>query len=141
MEHLLRDLHDPTTSEFANRIVDMAHGLKGLTSRLEEIEVYLTHVCDGKLPVNNKIIYNLQDILNLLPNLNVDALVSSLMVKSNDFHVAIYIGTLIRSITALHELLNNKIKFPDLDSGLVSSIDDKSVGKTNSEKTPVVPSL
>jgi hypothetical protein len=49
-----------------------------------------------------------QDIFNLLPNANVDALSGSLAVKGNDMMAAIYLAALIRSCLALHRLIDNK---------------------------------
>ena len=46
---------------------------------------YLQNVLDGRIPVNNQIIYNMQTVLNLLPNLNVDELAT--MMKTNDMHL------------------------------------------------------
>lgn len=48
--------------------------LSGLKEKLLEIHAYLLNILDNKLPVNNQIIYNLQTIFNLLPNLNVQDL-------------------------------------------------------------------
>ena len=45
----------------------------------------------------------LQDIFNLLPNMNVEALSKSLTVKSNDMMSSIYVASLVRSILALHK--------------------------------------
>ena len=53
--------------------------------------------------------YNMQNIFNLLPNLNVDELVRSMLVKTNDMHLVIYVSALIRSVAALHDLVNNKV--------------------------------
>ena len=75
-------------------------------------------VVAGRLPVNNQIAYNLQDIFNLLPNLNVESLVRSLQVKANDMHLVLYLSSLIRSVLALHGLLANKIKYRDMDEVL-----------------------
>ena len=52
--------------------------LRGLKSRLSDMLAYLEAVVEGKLPVNNEIIGLLQDIFNLLPNLNLEALSQSL---------------------------------------------------------------
>ena len=98
-------------------------GLSGLVGRLEEIRAYLLNVISGRLPPNNHILYNLQNIFNLLPNLNVEVLVRSMQVKTNDIHMAIYVSSLVRSVLALHSLLNNKIKFKDVDDVL-----DRSAG-------------
>merc|ERR1712129_640908 len=62
------------------------------------------------LPPNNQILYNCQAIFNLMPNLNQDALVESMLVKTNDYHLAVYCASLVRCIIALHELVNNKIQ-------------------------------
>lgn len=58
-----------------------------------------------------QIVYNMQNIFNLLPNLNVDELVRSMLVKTNDMHLVIYVSALIRSVVALHDLVNNKVTF------------------------------
>lgn len=49
-----------------------------------------------------------QDIFNLLPNMNVEALSTSLAVKGNDMMAVIYLASLIRSVLALHKLIDNK---------------------------------
>lgn len=75
------------------------------------------------MPLNNQINSNLQNILNMLPNLNVEALVRSMLVKTNDMYLAMYLAALVRSVIALHNLLNNKIQFKDVDDVL-----DKNAG-------------
>ena len=52
--------------------------LKGLKSRLGDMLAYLEAVVEGKVPVNNEIIALMQDMFNLLPNLNIEALSQSL---------------------------------------------------------------
>ncbi len=56
----------------------VSQALKGLASRLKEIQAYLVAVIDGKLPVNHDILELLQDIFNLLPNMSVESLSKSL---------------------------------------------------------------
>jgi len=118
VEHLLRDINDPSTSSLAIQIKQKLDGLVSLAQRLEEVRDYLQNVISGRLPISHQISYNLQDIFNYLPNLNVDELVKSMLIKSNDIHLAIYISAMVRSITALHNLLNNKIKYKDIDNVL-----------------------
>ena len=86
-------------------------------------------VLDGELPVNHAILGNLQDVFNLLPNLataktssqvNGSAsdsiqfenteLARAMSVKTNDQLMTIYISSLIRAITAFHDLIDNKIE-------------------------------
>lgn len=120
MEHLLRDINDPSTGTLALQIKQKVNGLNGLLTRLAEIRGYLEKVISGRMPINNQITYNLQNMFNLLPNLNVDELIKSMFVKTNDMHLAMYISALVRSILALHGLLANKIKYKDIDAVLDS---------------------
>ena len=66
-------------------------------------------VVDGKLPMNHQISYLLQDIFNLLPDVTNPQFVKSINVNTNDQMLVVYTASLIRSIIALHNLINNKI--------------------------------
>ncbi|XP_050381815.1 26S proteasome non-ATPase regulatory subunit 7 homolog A-like [Argentina anserina] len=109
VEHLLRDVKDTTISTLANEVTGKITALKGLDARLREIRSYLDLVIDEKLPLNHEILYHLQDVLNLLPNLNVAELVKGFAVKTSDMMLVIYLSSLIRSVIALHNLINNKV--------------------------------
>lgn len=134
VEHLLRDVNDPSVSTLANQVssnyvqhsrvpyqslfVQIKHktsALSGLKTQLLEMKDYLENVLAGKLPANNQVVYNIQTAFNLLPNLNVEALVRALLIKTNDMHLVIYISSLIRSVTALHDLVRNKLLYPEKD--------------------------
>jgi 26S proteasome regulatory subunit N8 len=142
VEHLLRDINDPSTSTLAKQITNKLKGLSGLASRLRAVEEYLQHVEAGRLPPNHSILYNLQDVFNLLPNLNVQELLEALMTKTNDIHHAIYISSLVRSVIALHNLLNNFIKFRDVDEVLDRKANVEGNNKTSKPeaKSPTTPS-
>ena len=62
-----------------------------------------------KLPINHQILYQLQDIFNLLPNLNLEEFTKSFAVKTNDQLLIVYVASLIRSVIALHNLIGNKV--------------------------------
>lgn len=47
---------------------------------------------------NNEIMYNIQSVFNLMPNLNVDSLAKAFVQHSNDIHLVIYISSIVRSI-------------------------------------------
>eukprot|EP00879_Flechtneria_rotunda_P004994 GHRR01005270.1.p1 GENE.GHRR01005270.1~~GHRR01005270.1.p1 ORF type:complete len:341 (+),score=129.72 GHRR01005270.1:209-1231(+) len=108
VEHLLRNVKDATISTLASDVSAKLQALKGLRSRLADVQEYLAAVLEGKLPVNNDIMAYLQDVFNLLPNMNVEALSTSLAVKGNDMMSVIYLASLIRSVLALHKLIDNK---------------------------------
>ncbi len=42
---------------------------------------------EGKVPHSHEILYNIQTMVALLPNLAVDSLVKSLFVETNDSHL------------------------------------------------------
>lgn len=83
------------------------------------------------MPVNHAILGNLQDVFNLLPNLSTpkaaplggaangvgqagaidnSELARAMSIKTNDQLMAIYLSSLIRAITAFHDLIENKIQ-------------------------------
>lgn len=86
VEHLLRDINDPSVSSLADQVKHKMTALMGLRERLEEMKTYLQNVVNGKLPPNHQIMYNMQTIFNLLPRLNEEALIRSMFVKTNDMH-------------------------------------------------------
>eukprot|EP00932_Pfiesteria_piscicida_P016783 SRR837773.3691.p2 GENE.SRR837773.3691~~SRR837773.3691.p2 ORF type:complete len:266 (+),score=174.90 SRR837773.3691:47-799(+) len=110
VEHLLRDIKNASASTLAVRVGDKISALKALTARLKDISSYLQEVVKGNLPMNKEIIYQLQEIFNLLPDQDSDELVRSLAMESNDMMLALYLGSMLRSTVALHTLINNKIK-------------------------------
>ena len=109
VEHLLRDVKDMTISTLANQVTQKLGSLRGLAARLQEVDTYLHNVLSGRLPVNHQIVYKLQDVFNLLPNLHVESLVKAFAVKTNDMMLAVYLASIIRAIVAMHNLLNNKL--------------------------------
>jgi 26S proteasome regulatory subunit N8 len=131
VEHLLRDIRDVAVGTLSTRITSQLQSLQGLHLRLRDIGQYLQKVLDGDLPVNHAILGNLQDVFNLLPNLSTPKAPSStaetngvgaptpldnselaraMSVKTNDQLMNIYISSLIRAITAFHDLIENKIQ-------------------------------
>jgi 26S proteasome regulatory subunit N8 len=108
--HLLRDVKDSSVSSLTGEVTAKLAALKSLHSRLSELRSYLSSVADGTLPVNNEIMYKMQDIFNLLPSLNLSELVKAFYTKTNDIMLVLYVASLIRSIIALHDLVDNKIE-------------------------------
>lgn len=101
----------------STRVTNQLQSLQGLHIRLQNIQAYLQKVGDRTLPVNHVILGNLQDVFNLLPNLSTPTkgkgeseLAYALSVKTNDQLMAIYLSSLIRAITAFHDLIENKIQ-------------------------------
>lgn len=138
VEHLLRDIRDVAVGTLSTRITSQLQSLQGLHLRLQDIGRYLQKVLNDELPVNHAILGNLQDVFNLLPNLStpkvsskdlptVNGLVNdsvgvsggstenselarAMSIKTNDQLMSIYLSSLIRAITAFHDLIENKIQ-------------------------------
>lgn len=134
VEHLLRDIKDNAVGTLSTRISSQLGSLGGLQGRLEEIRDYLTKVVSGKLPVNHQIIYNLQDIFNLLPNLENQEMVNSFSTKTNDQLLLIYLSSMIRAVIALHNLIDNKIDNLKSESALENT-EEKAIKKLEVELT------
>lgn len=119
VEHLLRDIRDVAVGTLSTRVTNQLQSLQGLHLRLRDIGAYLQKVLDGELPVNHAILGNLQDVFNLLPNLSTPEgdsklgggeLAHAMSIKTNDQLMTIYLSSLIRAITAFHDLIENKIQ-------------------------------
>ncbi len=109
----MRDVKDNAVGTLSTNITAQLGSLKSLQARLEDIHGYLAKVVAGTLPINHQIIYNLQDMFNLLPNIQVPELSKAFSVKTNDEMLVLYLSNLVRSVLALHNLIDNKIKNQD----------------------------
>merc|ERR1719482_183230 len=123
-----------TLCTLANHVTQKLGSLKGLEARLQEVEAYLQNVLSGRLPVNHRIIYQLQDIFNLLPNLNVEEMVKAFAVKTNDMMLAIYLASIIRAIVALHNLVDNRLINKDKERASDEASKKDSEGKKDEKK-------
>ncbi|KZO99481.1 Mov34-domain-containing protein [Calocera viscosa TUFC12733] len=108
VEHLLRDIKDSTTTTLTTRLTQQLASLRGLRSRLGEIQGYLQQVAKGEQPINHSLLYSLQDALNLLPDLEEPATTRSFRTTTNDELLVVYLSSLVRSVVALHNLVDNK---------------------------------
>lgn len=74
-------------------------------ARLADIGEYLDAVRKGKMPINHQVIYHVQEIVGLLPQLGGDVdLGKAFRVEMNDSNMVVYLSALIRTVLALHEL-------------------------------------
>jgi len=134
VEHLLRDIKDTTVGSLSQKITNQLNGLKGLNAQLKDIKSYLAKVSDGELPLNHQIVYQLQDIFNLLPNITSDQFTETMYVKTNDQMLVVYLASMVRSIIALHNLINNKITNRDAEEGKKDDREKKEKEKEKKDK-------
>jgi 26S proteasome regulatory subunit N8 len=108
VEHLLRDVKDTTVSDLHSSVSTRLTALKALRSRLSDIHKYLQDVVANKLSINHQILYNLQDVFNLLPGLQIQETQDAFITETNDTMLVMYISSIIRCVSALHNLINNQ---------------------------------
>jgi 26S proteasome regulatory subunit N8 len=121
VEHLLRDIANADTTTLSSRIGSKVTGLESLVSRLRDLATYLNLVADGKLPQNPEIIYQLQEIFNLLPSdMAYPELLRAFNIEGNDEMLALYMGSMMRVTMGLHNLINNKIKNREAKNKIVT---------------------
>lgn len=116
VEHLLRNIHDTSQSTLTDQVQGKLASLHSLKNRMLDIYKYLENVIAGKCPPNHQVIYNIQDILNLCPDLQSKEMTDSLAITNNDNMLVIYLSSLIRSILALDDLINNKLRNQALEN-------------------------
>lgn len=87
--------------------------------------LFISQVGTGELPLNHQIVYQLQDILNLLPDITTDSFTETMYVKTNDQMLVVYLASMVRSIIALHNLINNKLTNRDAEEGKKDEAKDK----------------
>jgi len=136
VEHLLRDIKDTSIGTLSTRITEQMSSLQGLHVHLRDIHTYLEKVVQGKLPVNHSILYNLQDMFNLLPDLSASYTIKSFAIKTNDELLVIYLSCLVRAVIAMHNLIDNKIMLWDYENGQdkLVSLKELKEGKESKEE-------
>ena len=106
--------------------------------------------------MNHAILGNLQDVFNLLPNLTTPRVVPghgangdtapsenselarAMSIKTNDQLMAIYLSSLIRAITAFHDLIENKIQNRQQQEEKDAKKDEKEAGKDTKKNNGVL---
>ena len=73
-------------------------------------------------------------MFNLLPDVTRPELVRSLSVKTNDQMLVVYLASLIRSVIALHNLINNKIANSDAEKKETKDTKEDKKEKKDEEK-------
>ena len=110
VEFMLKDINDPNRVGSVSKIInDKEQSMRSLIKKLTEIKNYLVKVIAGKIPVNAQIIFNVQEIFNLLPNFDTESLIKAMSIQTNNNYLVLYLSWLAKTVVALHKLINNKI--------------------------------
>lgn len=154
VEHLLRDIRDQAAGSLSLKVTQSYQSLLGLHQKLRDIANYLDKVYNKDLPINHTILGKLQNVFNLLPNLSEGNLIgensltdsqnphqssnplsTAFTIKTNDELMMVYISTLVRSIIAFHDLIENKLENKKLNEKSNNQDDDtESPNKETNDK-------
>ncbi|KAK8792420.1 hypothetical protein WA588_004918, partial [Blastocystis sp. NMH] len=107
VEHVLRGIRDSSVVSIYNQINDKVVSLRGIEDRLNTCIEYIDS-CTLENPPNPEIMNELQSIINVLPTLHLEAIQEAMTVKTNDIYMLLYLGSLVRSVVSLHDLVKSK---------------------------------
>ena len=135
VEFLLKDINDPNrVGSVSKMIKDKEQSLRALISKLSHIKEYLSKIIEGKIPMNAQIIYNVQEIFNLLPNFDVESLIKAMSIQTNNNYLVLYLSWLTKTVVALHKLINNKIAIKEEENLAKENEKKKQEEEKNKEK-------
>ena len=133
IEFLLKDINDQSRVGSVSKIInDKEQSLQALIKKLTEIRNYLTNVITGKIPMNSQIIYNIQEIFNLLPNFDTESIIKAMSIQTNNNYLVLYLSWLAKTVVALHKLINNKIAIKEEEN--LAKEEEKKKEKEKKEK-------
>ena len=138
VEFMLKDINDPNRIGSVSKIInDKEQSLKALIKKLTEIKNYLVNVISGKIPINAQIIYNVQEIFNLLPNFENESLIKAMSIQTNNNYLVLYLSWLTKTIIALHKLINNKIALKEEENLAKENAKKEEQKKKDKEKEKI----
>lgn len=70
---------------------------------------------NGELPLNHRIVYQLQDILNLLPDVTKNNFTEVMQEKNNDQMMIIFLSSIIRSVISLDRTISKNLVHQDAE--------------------------
>ena len=135
---LLRDIQTSKSAGSAKtHIEDKGRALRAMKEKIQHLKKYVEDVMEGKIPANDKVLEQIQEVFNLLPNVSdPEAQEKALCVENNEIMMGIYLGSLGRLIVALHDLILNKyeMKVSEEKKEKESTEGDKEVKKDEVKK-------
>ena len=135
VEFMLKDINDPNRIGSASKIInDKEQSLRALIKKLTDIKTYLINVISGKIQVNSQIIYNIQEIFNLLPNFDTESLIKAMSIQTNNNYLVLYLSWLVKTVVALHKLINNKIAIKEEENMAKEKKDENKTKEKEKEK-------
>jgi len=115
IEQLMRYIKDPSVSDLTTNIEQKFKGIGNLREQIETMSQYLDKASKNLIVTNNEVIFNIQKIWHMIPELKfLDQKKSLLNSKFNDNSLMMYIASLTRAISGVNSLIENKIATKDM---------------------------
>jgi len=109
VEQCLRSLpNQENLSILKKELLNKKNSLLVMQLRLNDIRNYLIDLHDGILPLNQEILFLIQEIFNILPFFSSNDLKTSIIKVLNDQSTYIYMASFIRCTLILDRLLTNR---------------------------------
>ena len=110
VEHLIRELKDLNMDSLQNKLNNKVQSLVALRGKIQIISKYLEDVSTGRRKQDQQIIFALQRIMAKLPKVVSAEMKHALAAKVNENYLNLYISGIVKSVVAIHNLLNNRIR-------------------------------
>lgn len=96
VEHLMRDVKNLDLDTLEENVEQKILSLRGLSQKLGKILEYIHKVEEGSAKINNTIVFNLQEILNLIPRITDEEKIMAFNTKTNDNFFSIYVASIVQ---------------------------------------------
>ena len=108
VEHLLRDIRRLSTATLGQSVQARVSALRSLEQQLATLRRYVADVREGRLPLSQRVVEELQNAFNLAPSVTQPELATAFANSANDSLLTVYTSAMTRAVIALHNLLLNK---------------------------------
>lgn len=110
VEHLIRELRDLNMDSLQNQLSAKVQSLVALKDKVLRIAEYLEETAASRKKVDQQILFALQRIISLLPKVLSPEMKRALASRVNENYLGLYVSGIVKSVVAIHNLLNNRIK-------------------------------
>jgi 26S proteasome regulatory subunit N8 len=134
VEHLIRELKDLNMDSLQNKLQNKVQSLVALRGKISTISQYLEDVSTGRRKSDQQITFALQRIMAKLPKVLSTEMKNALAAKVNENYLNLYVAGIVKSVIAIHNLLNNRIRpLEDFEEKLKAEKEKKKIKQETAE--------
>ena len=110
VEHLIRELRDLNMDTLQHQLSAKVQSLVALKDKVLRIAEYLESAAVSRKKMDQQIMFALQRIISLLPKVLSPEMKRAMASRVNENYLALYVSGIVKSVVAIHSLLNNRIR-------------------------------